>query len=290
MNARLLFVHVLSPLHPGTGQGTGVIDLPVAREKATGLPYLPGSSLKGVLRDACGEDEVCVRVFGPDPDRASDHAGSAQFSDQRLLLLPTRSLKGTFAWATSPYILKRFVRDAQIAGVEGLPSTIPSPPDRSSCIVCQEKREITVKERGEEKVVLEDLDLVAVPRSKACDWAKWIGEQVFPDDPEWQGMLISRFCVVSDDVMDFLLQTATEITARIRLQKDAKTVERGGLWYEEALPTETVLYGLLVATPVMASPEEVFETVEKLAQKPLQFGGNATTGKGLCRLVAKGGG
>ena len=35
MNARLLFVHALSPLHAGTGQGIGAIDLPIAREKAT---------------------------------------------------------------------------------------------------------------------------------------------------------------------------------------------------------------------------------------------------------------
>ena len=41
----LLFLHALSPLHAGTGQGIGAIDLPIAREKATGIPYLPGSSL-----------------------------------------------------------------------------------------------------------------------------------------------------------------------------------------------------------------------------------------------------
>ncbi len=51
MQARLLFTHALSPLHAGTGQGVGVIDLPIAREKATGLPFLPGSSVKGTLRD-----------------------------------------------------------------------------------------------------------------------------------------------------------------------------------------------------------------------------------------------
>ncbi|NTV66007.1 MAG: type III-B CRISPR module RAMP protein Cmr4, partial [Oscillochloris sp.] len=37
MTTHMLFTHALSPLHPGTGQGVGVIDLPIAREKATGL-------------------------------------------------------------------------------------------------------------------------------------------------------------------------------------------------------------------------------------------------------------
>ena len=66
MEARMLFLHALSPLHAGTGQGAGAIDLPVAREKATGLPYLPGSSLKGVLRDACKNGETRKKIFGPD--------------------------------------------------------------------------------------------------------------------------------------------------------------------------------------------------------------------------------
>ena len=61
----LLFLRALSPLHAGTGQGIGAIDLPIAREKATGIPYLPGSSLKGVLRDrASAWDRDTLFVFG----------------------------------------------------------------------------------------------------------------------------------------------------------------------------------------------------------------------------------
>src|SRR5712692_6717045 len=113
MNAQLTFVHALSSLHAGTGQGVGVIDLPIAREKATGIPFLPGSSLKGSLRARCNTKE-CIDVFGPETSGiATDNnqASAAQFSDQRLLLLPVRSLAGTFAWVTSPYVLRRFVRD-----------------------------------------------------------------------------------------------------------------------------------------------------------------------------------
>ena len=38
MQSRLVFVHALSPLHAGTGQGVGVIDLPIAREKLQACP------------------------------------------------------------------------------------------------------------------------------------------------------------------------------------------------------------------------------------------------------------
>ncbi|MGQ9496784.1 MAG: type III-B CRISPR module RAMP protein Cmr4, partial [Desulfotomaculales bacterium] len=283
--ARLLFVHALSPLHAGTGQGAGVIDLPVAREKATGLPYLPGSSLKGVLRDACKDHKKRIKIFGPDTDSAHEHAGSVQISDQRLLLLPVRSLKGTFAWVTSPYILRRFLRDVENVKVSDTPSDVPVPTSVSSCLVSGEGSAIVENNR----VVLEDLDLTAEAHSNVRKWAEWIGGQVFPDDQTWQEMLTARFCVVRDDVMSFLLDTATEVFARVRLREDAKTVEKGGLWYEEALPTETILAGLVVATPVKAEPEEVFETLDGLIEKPLQLGGKATVGRGLCRLRMTGG-
>ncbi len=284
MNARLLFVHALSPLHAGTGQGVGVIDLPIAREKATGLPYLPGSSLKGTLRDACTDGAMRNKMFGPEKSDASDYAGSVQFSDQRLLLLPIRSLAGTFAWVTSPYVLRRLLRDAESVTGSGVPTVIPTPAD-NTCIVSDQGCQIALNNQ----VILEDLDLAATPHSDARAWAQWIGGQVFPGDTVWQQMLTARFAVVPDDVLNFLLDTATEITARIKLLEDAKTVRKGGLWYEEALPTETILSGLVVATPIKATSEEVFKTLTTLMNRPLQFGGKATVGRGLCRLQMTGG-
>ena len=38
-------------IHPGTGQSAGAIDLPVARERVTQYPFVPGSSMKGALLD-----------------------------------------------------------------------------------------------------------------------------------------------------------------------------------------------------------------------------------------------
>ena len=102
-----------------------------------------------------------------------------------------------------------------------------------------------------------------------------------------QGGAHSRYPVAgedSDDVLGFLLQTATEITARIQLEPSTKTVKRGALWYEEALPAETVLTGLLVASPEKAEAAEVFTTVSNLTKTALQIGGNVTVGRGLCQL------
>jgi CRISPR-associated protein Cmr4 len=294
MNAKLIFVHALSPLHAGTGQGVGVIDLPIAREKATGIPYLPGSSLKGTLRDVC-VDPKKEAVFGPDTSRAEEHAGSAQFSDQRLLLLPIRSLFGTFAWVSSPFLLRRFRREAaETTLTTQLPDQLPQPGSEQAC-VAESGSAIKSGEGAQAKVILEDLDLAAAPSADITQWGGWLGQQVFPGaaGEDWRRLLTARLCVVPDDVMNFLLDTATELTARIKLLDEKKTVQKGGLWYEEALPAETVLSGLLVATEIKqngnprVSNADIFRVVRGTVvgnnrPLPVQLGGKATVGKGLC--------
>ena len=283
MTARLLYTHALSPLHAGTGQGIGVIDLPIAREKATGLPYLPGSSVKGSLRDACPSD-ARINLFGPDKRNGDLHAGSVQFSDQRLLLLPVRSLKGTFAWVTSPYILNRFVRDARDVDMTDLVRPVPNPTASDKLQECFVSDGNTLEVGG--KVYLEDLDLNAnADKSKAQAWADVLADEIFVED--WQRFFKERFCIVSDDVLSFLLDTGTEITARISIDEDTKTAEEGQLWYEEALPCETVLFGVVLAVrigKVNLGPEDALADVANLTKKPIQFGGKATVGRGLCRL------
>lgn len=300
MNARLTFIHAFTPLHSGVGQGAGVIDLPVAREKATGIPYLPGSSLKGALRTRCktrGMQQECYDVFGPENvEDTNASASMIQFSDQRLLLLPVRSLAGTFAWVTSPYILDRFARDIRFTqGKQDWVVDLPEIKDELTCLITEAKEQsrIVVKnEKSEYIVYLEDLNLVPQYSENAATLAQKIAKQVFPDSEEWQRKLEERFCIVSDDVLDFLLETATEITARIRLQEGSKTVEDGGLWYEEALPAETILLGLSLAVPttdektrnLKRKPEEIFKLIQGLVDEPLQLGGRATVGRGLCQI------
>lgn len=285
MNAKLLIVHAITPLQPGTGRGLGVIDLPIAREVATGLPYLPGSSFKGVLRDRCGKNDDSIKLFGPETDNASDHAGAVQFTDMRLLLLPVRSLAGTFAWVTSPFILHRFARDCQMAGLTP-PSSVPAVSGIEKTAVLTNSALFSKANQ----VVLEDLLLTQETVAGLVGdngWANFLANQLFPNDTGWQESMKTHLCLVHDDALSFLLETATEVVARIRLQDESKTVAKGGLWYEEMLPTETILSGFAVAQQVKElKPTEALTKVANLLNPPIfQFGGNATVGRGLCRLT-----
>ena len=79
MHAKMIFWQALTPVHPGTGQdSSSVIDLPVAREAATGFPVIPASSLKGVLRDG-RDDEQSNRLFG-----SLENAAELTLTDARL--------------------------------------------------------------------------------------------------------------------------------------------------------------------------------------------------------------
>jgi len=283
MEAKLLLIHTLSPLHAGTGQGVGVIDLPIAREKATDIPYLPGSTLKGVFRDACEPAKLRQQIFGPDTNNAELYAGAVNFTDARLLLMPIRSLRGVFAWVTCPLLLNRLRRDLEFIPSTELHALIAPPTSDDECLVAEQNSSLIFQVNNVDQVVLEDLPIPAKPSPEVTELAEWLRQRLFSDDPAWQAALTARLCVVSDDVFSFLLETATEIIARISMDEKTKTAATGALWYEEALPTETVLASLVVAEPRQSSSNDIFTLIQTLTSKPLQFGGHATIGRGLCQ-------
>ena len=129
-----------------------------------------------------------------------------------------------------------------------------------------------------------------VPRisPNAKKWAEWLKERLFPCDEGWQHHFEKRFCIVHDDLFSFLLETATEVTARNKLDEN-KTSEN--LWYEEALPAETFLQGIVVGQQVGSSgmvPDDVLNAVAGLTAGPLRLGGNTSVGRGLCRIIMEG--
>lgn len=302
MKTRPFLLHALTPLHAGTGQSVGVIDLPLARARATGAPLVPGSSIKGVLRDASpanrpedglGPDEApdwekARAVFGPDTEHAADHAGALAVTDARLLALPVRSYKGTFAWVTSPLVLHGARRDL---GAQA-PAEVPGAADGPVAAVARVDRHRCVH-RG--MIFLEDLDLALDPRPEVARqvarWADWLAAALEPREED-RARVAERFVVVDDETMTFLYETAMQIDTRIRLDAETRTVAPGALWTEESLPPESVLFGLLVAErsrrrKVSMDPAAVLDFALG-EEKILQFGGKATVGRGRCRILPLG--
>lgn len=282
MNKRTFHLHALSALHVGTGQGVGTVDLPIARAKSSNLPLVPGSGIKGVLRDSLNLDPAQAKtLFGPNNSLDPAHAGALAVGDAHLLLLPIRSFAGTVAFATCPFILRQYARDL------GLTLDIPSIKSNEahlsndSCLLLEKFKEIA----------LEDLDIAAEKTPEVDAWAKEIAQAVYPNDADWQSELTKRVVVLPDDIFSFLADTATEIRMRIKIDRTTRTVQQGALWSEENLPAESVLWGIMGISPSrnhrdgdIRSADEVSADL-KAGEFGIQLGGKHTVGRGLCRFI-----
>ncbi len=291
-NSRIYWLHALTPTHTGVGRGLGYIDLPIDRDRVTNWPLVRGSSFKGVWADhyqATDENRKTNNLlkvaFGYQPkDGAEGNSGSLIPTDARLVCLPVRSFRGTFAWSTSALALRMLHRTLTLAGVNGLPAA-PKGLDDGKVHHAHD----TVLKEGE-RVFFEDLDFEPQKCDTANAWAKVIADRVFPGDDAWQGEFKKRFAVLPDVVFDFLTLTGTEVQTRVKISDETKTVVEGALWTEESLPAETILAGVVACDRVFGrdgkdiTPPGLLDTYATKALN-LQIGGKATVGRGQVRCV-----
>ena len=318
-NTRIYWLHTLSPTHAGIGRGVGYIDLPIDRDGVTGWPILRGSGFKGVWADHHAtklipkpdEEEVDGKkrskdrrkmdtpegrllktAFGIAGDDKNSNAGALIPTDARIVCLPVRSFRGTFAWVTSNLCLSLLHRTLKTLNPAGLPKEIPAPkePDEKARTPGEA---FTVGETLIESggVYLEDLDFTANSKDTSTkEWAEFIAKSVFAIDPAWQDQFKKRFVVLPDSAFDFLCETGTEVHTRVRIDDDTKTVVGSALWTEESLPAETILMGLIQCDRVYGrngddiTPPGLLDRFAK-DTLTLQIGGKATVGRGQVQCV-----
>jgi CRISPR-associated protein Cmr4 len=287
----LLFIHALTSLHPGTGTALGHVDLPVQRERHTGWPLIPASSLKGILRGKCRgqnsdeERKQWLAVFGPETSSAAAHAGALSLTDARILAFPVRSLKGVFAWVSCPGALERLARDLSLLGEAfappGFPVNFPRPAPNQAAF----GESLAVEK---DAIVLEEYDFNLAGEDGLREVAGWVAEHGLADEPT-RKRFQSHLAVLHDDDFSYFVRHATEVTARIGLNYDTKTVKEGALFYEEFLPPETLFYAVVLAEASRSDKQrmnaaQVLDYVRGKMPDVLQIGGNETTGKGLCAV------
>jgi CRISPR-associated protein Cmr4 len=227
-------------------------------------------------------------AFGRASDREANasNAGALVPTDARLVCLPIRSFQGTFAWCTSPLALQMLHRDLALAGMVDLPAV---PPPLAEGAV---HRTTATKIEDNGRIFLEDLDFAGKECATATAWSTRLATWVFPDDDDrtWRDRFRERFAVVPDSVFDFLTETGTEVSARVRIDDNLKTVQGSQLWNEEALPAETILAGVVCCDRIYSresSNVTVGDLVREFATSTLslQIGGKATIGRGRVRCV-----
>ena len=261
MRATILGMLAETPIHPGSGRGLGVVDLPVAREAATDYPVVVGSSLKGALKDkaervdAIAADDV-ARCFG-----RQDSAGELLVSDARLLLLPVRSLTSSYRWATCPHLIERFGRDLKRAGLRK--AGFPVPRVSRGEVHTTEGNELFLEER--------QFRITGAPDKVLLDRIRPL---LLHEDTRTR--LAGQLAVLNDE--DFAWFARYGLSIQARNQLDDKKKSSKNLWYEETLPPDTLMY-----TVVAGRTESALNVLDRLisADSPyLQVGGNETVGQG----------
>lgn len=269
-------------LHCGSGQSVGIVDQPIARERASYLPIVPGSTVRGVLKAhiSLKKSDLSQSLFGYDKqDGEPSFAGALSITDAHLLLLPVRTVYGILAYATCPFILQRYKKDQK------LDVKVPTPANDQALYPKGNPN------HQDNLMVLEDLDLKAQECEYTQQWAEYIAQTLYAkDSPDYNDMS-KRIIVLPDTVFSFLAETATEIRTRIRINQETGVVDNGALWTEESLPAESVLWGVFsVDEPRLndknGDKRPRFNDI--INNKPvLQMGGNMGTGNGLVQFIAQ---
>lgn len=283
MKKMMISFFTRTPLHVGCGSSVGAIDLPVLRERATDLPVIPGSTLKGVLADLFLEEKKDengktklirssegIDLLGND-DTKNATRGKLMVGEARLVAFPVRSAKGGFVWATSPLLLGRLgISCVDIGEMDGFGS-------EKVAFKNEAKNESEAKNDAfifEEYKINQVGDVpaeVIEALAKMCDI------------PLWKTSLKDRLVILSDTMLTYFAKNACEIAHHNKIDDETGTVKDGALFSQENVPSEALFVGEILAR------EET--DIQKLHEKIkddgylLQIGANATTGLGWCQVT-----
>ncbi|MFZ8860064.1 MAG: type III-B CRISPR module RAMP protein Cmr4 [Thermocrinis sp.] len=302
MRKEYYLLKVLTPLHIGAGQGLGHVDLPIVREAHTNFPYIPGTSLKGALRNleinqvarARGEKPSQVekrltdkdkfdpedrdilrlaKIFGTAGEVAERDkealekvkevgAGKVLFLDAFIVLFPVKSAKGIFSLTTCPYVINRFFE------LLGIDQRVEDVPEGKVKVLNINGHKNLIKDNNEYKLLLEEFVFEAEESEELKKFVELVG--TFVGEEKKQRIV----CVNDTDFMDFV-SNYTEVRTHIKINLDTGTVDRGALWTEEYVPAESIF-----AFSLVFLEEEISFT----PPTTFHLGGDITTGKGFVKV------
>jgi CRISPR-associated RAMP protein, Cmr4 family len=291
MRKEYYLLKVLTPLHIGAGQGLGHVDLPIVREAHTNFPYIPGTSLKGALRNleinqvarARGEKPSQVeerltknkfdqkeedilrlaKIFGVAGEGAEEGkevgAGKVLFSDAFIVLFPVKSAKGIFSLTTCPYVINRFF---ELLGIDQRVEDVPE--GKVKVLSTKDHKNLI----NNNKLLLEEFVFEAEESEELKKFVELVGTFVGEENKR------RIVCVNDTDFKDFV-SNYTEVQTHIKINLDTGTVEERALWTEEYVPAESVF-----AFSLVFLEEEISFT----PPPTFHLGGDITTGKGFVKV------
>jgi CRISPR-associated protein Cmr4 len=271
---RVGYLYSLAPIHCG-GEGDLGNILEIAREIHTNFPYIPGSSLRGSLRDEVTQldKDAANALFGKELDKnGQDQMGVHQvwFGDARLLWIPMRTMasgnRDVFTWVSCHSL----IRDrALIANLPG--AVFPDYP------VGTQPGNFTVADAQVKVEKLEDTHKQAI--AIAGNWPNSLNSSV---KPTWEKSLL----VLPDADFQVLMEHSLWTQVRNKIQEgDIGATSEGSaevFWTDVCIPRDTIFYyswgySLLKNNPITTAQHQLLMTIIKGL---IQVGGQANVGRG----------
>jgi len=294
---RLMLLYCEENVHAGAGSSTGTIDLPIQRESHTGYPKIESSSLRGAIRESIkdsisnNEKSKFESVFGNWDN--GDQQSAIDFPDAKLLLFPVRSFKGVFAWITCPMVLNRFKKDClNWFGID-LGYTISDFENNEIITISDSLLELPNDENKEvllEEFLFKKTNKQSIPKINEQEFGTWLSNQYNIGGTIAPGLIShinSKLAIISDDVFRDFVQLYTVKITRNRINPESGTADGNGLFNEEFLPSESILYSFALTTNEfkkdgISAAEAMTFFVGKFS-KLFRLGGDKGIGKGLIR-------
>jgi CRISPR-associated protein Cmr4 len=290
----IISLYAETSLHPGSGSSTGVVDLPVQRERHTGFPIIPPTGVKGTLRQQAelvwpstdGQLHPTVAaLFGPrTAAEAGLHVGAIAFGEGRLIAFPVRSSSQVFVWVTCSLVIDRLARDLRLVGIT-LPTLTATPRNTQAFAPTAPDNRLT------RAVILEDLSFNLQEQEDVAQLATTMATFLPESYAVMRSKIRRHLVVVSDQDYEHLVRTSTQVSARIALNERKTTTGDGGnLWYEETLPRDCLFSAVLrfdrprITADGMKTAQDVQQKLNELVMQYsyIQVGGNESVGQGWC--------
>lgn len=275
-----IYIKTISPIHAGSGQSLTSVDMPIQRESHSNIPKIEGSTLKGsikhnvyhklgfnkenVEKEKKQEYTTFEKVFGPE-ENGEKSSSAIAITDAKLLLFPMRSATDIYKLITCPYVLKRWKEETN----QNFEDSILDNVKDGYCIV---NNNATLLDK--DRVMLEEYIFEVYKQNLSS-----LFDRILEESQK------SKIVILSDSDFIDMVTMYTEVITRNRIDIETGTAQGTGLFSEEYLPVETVMYFSVLESAFYKGEEEVLKYFNKKIGRMLQVGGNETIGKGIVKVI-----
>lgn len=270
---RVGYIYSLAPIHCG-GEGDLGNILEIAREVHTNFPYVPGSSLRGTLRDEVKlQDETAVDIlFGKELDKQGQMGvHQVWFGDARLLWVPMRTMsmnggRNVFSWVSCHSLIRDHAIIAQQSSVIFPNQAVGTSP--GTYLVADAQIQVTQMSTEQKQAT-----------TLAGTWPNSLKSAV---QPTWEKNRI----VLPDADFQVLMEHSLWTQVRNKIQDETTGANQAGsaevFWTDVCIPRDTIFYfswgySLLKEKPVRPEQHDLLMGV---LQGLFQVGGQANVGRG----------